>query len=98
MLYFRKTAFEIQEKKMKLKNVFLYIIFYRYKCLWHSNNHPAISGMSLNKKNEEKNGELLHPVVHGRRVSWVVYMCSSWLQLASGSRYLSQAEKRITVI
>ena len=43
-------------------------------------------------------GELLHPVVHGRRVSWVVYMCSSWLQLDSGSRDLSQAEKRITVI
>ena len=40
-------------------------------------------------------GELLHPVVHGRRVSWVVYMCSSWLYMASGSRDLSQAEKRI---
>ena len=28
----------------------------------------------------------------------VVYMCSSWLQLAFGSRDLSQAEKRITVV
>ena len=29
---------------------------------------------------------------------WVVYMCSSLLQLAPGSRDLSQAEKRMSVM
>ena len=30
-------------------------------------------------------------------LTWVVYMCSSWLQLASGSRDLSHVEKSIPV-